>query len=86
MKETITIEEAARLLKVHPTTVRRQIKQGHLKAYKVGRQYRLDPATLTEALAHEPPLGWEDVFKEGLVPRRNTSLDLSTVKVDGNWL
>lgn len=35
-----TVNEAARLLKLHPKTVRRKIRAGEIEALRVGRQYR----------------------------------------------
>jgi excisionase family DNA binding protein len=39
--ELLTIQEAARMLKVHPVTVRRFIANGRLKAVRVGRGVRV---------------------------------------------
>lgn len=36
-----TLEEAARILKLHPQTLRRWIRQGRLPASRFGRQFRL---------------------------------------------
>jgi excisionase family DNA binding protein len=36
-----TLEEAAKLLKLHPQTLRRWIHQGKLKAKRFGKQFRL---------------------------------------------
>jgi excisionase family DNA binding protein len=38
-----TLEEAARMLKLHPQTVRRWIRQGKLPARRFGKQFRLRP-------------------------------------------
>ena len=42
----LTVREVARLLAVHPNSVRRWVKQGRIKAYRVGRRgdlrFRLD--------------------------------------------
>lgn len=40
-KEFYTIEEAAELLKVHSNTIRNNIKNGNLKAFKIGLQWRI---------------------------------------------
>lgn len=40
-KEFYTIEEAAELLKVHSNTIRNNIKNGNLKALKIGLQWRI---------------------------------------------
>jgi len=42
MEETIlTVEQVAQILQVHPFTVLKFIKQGRLKAAKLGRVYRI---------------------------------------------
>src|SRR3546814_11537787 len=42
----LTVAEAARLLKVHPNTVRNLIKAGTIPAARVGRQWRFVEAEL----------------------------------------
>lgn len=47
--EYITVNEAARRLKVCPLTVRRAIKEGRIEANRFGRLWRIpDSAKLTE--------------------------------------
>lgn len=41
MEEFYTINQAAIVLKVHPLTIRRYIKEGRLKAYRVGGNIRI---------------------------------------------
>ncbi len=41
MDEFYTINQAAVTLKVHPLTIRRYIKEGKLKAYRVGGNIRI---------------------------------------------
>ncbi len=41
MDDFLTVEEAASRLKVKPYTVRKWITQKKLRAYKVGRDYRI---------------------------------------------
>lgn len=41
VEESYTIEEAARLLKVHRDTIRRKIRSGELEAFRVGRVIRI---------------------------------------------
>jgi excisionase family DNA binding protein len=45
----ITVAEAAKLLKLHPQTLRRWIHQGKLSARRIGRQFRL-PADELETI------------------------------------
>jgi excisionase family DNA binding protein len=44
-----TLEEAARILKLHPQTLRRWIRQGKLPARRFGKQFRLRPEDLEHA-------------------------------------
>lgn len=41
MEEFYTINQTAIILKIHPLTVRRYIKEGKLKAYRVGGNIRI---------------------------------------------
>ena len=41
MTELLTVEEAAKICNLHPLTIRRHIKQGKLKAIKVGGRIRV---------------------------------------------
>jgi excisionase family DNA binding protein len=45
----ITVAEAAKLLKLHPQTLRRWIHKGKLSARRIGRQFRL-PAEELETI------------------------------------
>jgi excisionase family DNA binding protein len=50
MTETYyTLEEAAQLLKLHPQTLRRWIREGKLPARRFGRQFRLRSDDLEHA-------------------------------------
>src|SRR5262245_54798328 len=44
-----TLEEAAQILKLHPQTLRRWIRQGKLPARRFGKQFRLRPEDLERA-------------------------------------
>ena len=43
-KEFYTAEDLARALQVNIMTIYRYIKAGRLKAYKIGKEYRVDNA------------------------------------------
>ena len=52
MEEFYTINQASLALKVHPLTVRRYIKEGKLKAYRIGGNIRIalnDLRSLTQS-------------------------------------
>ena len=46
--ETLTLAEAARILKCHPETLRRAIKAGELRAAKMKRLVRISRSDLQE--------------------------------------
>lgn len=41
-QEFYTTEELARVLKLNIATIYRSIQDGRLKAYKIGKEYRID--------------------------------------------
>lgn len=54
MTDFLTIDEIAKILKVHPQTVRRLMRENRLQGgFKVGRSWRF-PATAIEALNTGP--------------------------------
>jgi len=50
MSELFTVEETAKLLKVHPQTIRAYIKKGILRAVKLRREYRIKEEDLNAFL------------------------------------
>ncbi len=52
----LTVEEIARRLNTTPNTVNRFIRTGLLPGYKVGREWRVEPADFEEFLrSHKRP-------------------------------
>lgn len=49
-EQVYSIDEAARILKVNPKTIRRMIDRGELISHKVGRQHRIPRAQLEKFL------------------------------------
>jgi excisionase family DNA binding protein len=47
-EETLTVEDVAAELRVHPDTVRTWIRTGELDAVDIGREYRIYRADLDE--------------------------------------
>ena len=58
----LTVKDVARMLKVSPTTVRRHIKSGKLKAVKVGGAVRVPEETLNDL--REAPAEDRDRIRE----------------------
>lgn len=62
LKTTFTLAEAAALLSCHPETLRRAIKDGTLRAAKLGREYRISRSDLQAFWTSRG--GWE-LFGDG---------------------
>ena len=48
-----TVQQVADDLQLDPETVRRKIRQGELKAYSIGRSYRISDEQVNEFLTKE---------------------------------
>lgn len=60
MEEFCTVKQAAIMLKVHPLTIRRYIKENKLKAYRIGGNIRIavnDLKAFTQSFIPRPKLG-----------------------------
>lgn len=44
----LTVNEAAEILRVHPHVIYRLLAAGELRAFRVGRQYRIAPRAIEE--------------------------------------
>ena len=69
----LTVPEAARRARRNPETIRRWIREGRLRATKVGTQHVLEEADLEEVLdsfADTAPLppAWQQTFWGGPMP------------------
>lgn len=60
MNNLFNVNQAAYILKVHPLTIRRYIREGKLKAVKVGGNVRIDEKDLQD-------------FNKDFTPRENTN-------------
>jgi excisionase family DNA binding protein len=71
MENLFNVNQAAYILKVHPLTIRRYIKENKLKAIKVGGNIRIKESQLAE-------------FNKDLIPRakpaKSTSQDARAVR------
>jgi excisionase family DNA binding protein len=69
----LTVPQAARRARRNPETVRRWIREGRLRATKVGTQHVIDEADLDEVLGRPAntvplPAGWTTTFWGGPMP------------------
>ncbi len=51
MEKLLTTEEVAKILRIHPTTIRNYIRAGKLKASKVGKAFRITEKDIEQFLA-----------------------------------
>ena len=76
----LTVPEAARRVGRNPETVRRWIREGKLRATKVGTQHVIDEhdlAALRQPAVEELPPAWRSTFWGGPMP------DWATIVRDG---
>lgn len=68
--ELMTVVEAARVLRLHPDTVRRLLREGRLRGVRVGRSWRV-PADVAEAPVPDPlpPRRREPIGRYGRIVR-----------------
>ncbi len=68
-----SVEQVAERLGLHVKTVRNYVREGRLKAVRIGKQYRIARADLEQLTGKaEPPLSTEDV-------RRHRHVEVSTI-------
>lgn len=75
MAELLTVNEVAKMLNLHEITIRRHIKQGRLKAVKVGRQVRIRREDLEEFMKPIYPVRPALRIQPALEPPSKKELD-----------
>lgn len=53
MKKALTIDQAARLLSVHPNTIYRMIKAGEIKAVKIRARWRIKEQSIASIMGED---------------------------------
>jgi excisionase family DNA binding protein len=84
MDNLFNVNQVAFILKVHPLTIRRYIKEGRLKAIKVGGNVRIKESSLNEFnkdFSTESPKA--TVIKTSLKPARTFTLDDPLFRLKG---
>lgn len=79
-RELYSVGEVAELLGLHVRTVRNYVREGRLKAVRIGKQYRISRADF-EALTSRPAPAAGDSSTAGETPRRHLEVS-SIVQVD----
>ena len=52
MDTLLTVDDIVRYLRIKPEIVRRKIRSRQIKAYKIGKVWRIDPNDLKQFLAN----------------------------------
>jgi len=76
-QEMYSVEQVAERLGLHVRTVRNYIRDGRLKAVRIGKQYRIAPEDVDALMGREPPL-----TAANMVSRRRHVDVSSVVQVD----
>ena len=74
-----TVHEAAEILKLHPRTVVRKIKDGSLNGIRIGRQYRINGKELESFTRIRP----RETGKREKIKEERSALVSSVVDLDG---
>jgi len=84
MDNFFNVNQVAFILKVHPLTIRRYIKEGRLKAVKVGGNVRIKESSLAEFNKDfSPNSSRKEVLKTNLKPARIFTLDDPLFRLKG---
>lgn len=76
-----TVSEVAELLGLHVRTVRTYVRDGRLKAVRIGKQYRISRADFEALTSHPAPRPADGDPTVGAAPRRHLEVS-SIVQID----
>lgn len=84
MDNLLNVNQVAFILKVHPLTIRRYLKEGKLKAIKVGGNIRIKESQLNEFNKEFTPApSVKQVMKTKLRPAKSFTLDDPLFRLKG---
>ena len=84
MDNFFNVNQVAFILKVHPLTIRRYIKEGRLKAVKVGGNVRIKESSLLDFNKDfTPDNSRKETLKTNLKPARPFTLDDPLFRLKG---
>jgi excisionase family DNA binding protein len=56
IEELLTTEEAIKILKIHPKTIRLWLREGKIKGVKIGKEWRIAKSSLLEFIQQKDRL------------------------------
>lgn len=83
MENLLNVNQVAFILKVHPLTVRRYLKEGKLKAIKVGGNIRIKESQLNDFNKDFSPAQKKEVIKNKIRPAKIFTLDDPMLRLKG---
>lgn len=84
MDNLLNVNQVAFILKVHPLTIRRYLKEGKLKAIKVGGNIRIKESQLNEFNKEFTPTpSVKQILKTKLRPAKSFTLDDPLFRLKG---
>ena len=84
MDNLFNVNQIAFILKVHPLTIRRYIREGRLKAIKVGGNIRIKESSLNEFNKDfSPESSKTSIIKSNLKPAKSFTLDDPLFRLKG---
>ncbi len=75
MENLLNVNQVAFILKVHPLTIRRYLKEGKLKAVRVGGNIRIKESQLNEFNKDFSPAQKKEIIKTKIRPAKTFTLD-----------
>ena len=83
LENLLSVNQAAFILKVHPLTIRRYIREGKLKAVKAGGNIRIKESSLSEFNKDFTLTPKEPTVKSKFVPSKRFMLDVPLFRLRG---
>jgi hypothetical protein len=77
--QLIDVEQAAKMLLMHPVTVRNKARRGEIPAYKLGG-WKFDPVELEKHIKKGTSPAWQDAGQENLACQKVSQHCKSAVK------
>lgn len=83
MDNLLNVNQVAFILKVHPLTVRRYLKEGKLKGIRIGGNIRIKESQLNEFNKDFSPAPKKEIVKSRIRPAKAFTLDDPMFRLKG---